>query len=398
MEKQTEYVFITGMFRSGTTLLGRMLNAHKNIAIASDPCMPLFKNFKSQIAAGIGQKIDLGMPLDDYYFSKDKLELKESIETAYFDLDFKNDFTELKKQIVSHGSPFCPKLTENIEKINGKTYTDLLQSVLSLTREQYGDENTSIVGFKDVWTDEFIRPLSKSFPNMKFIQILRDPRAVASSKNSREAKYPWSFLARQWRKLAAYAWNYQNDKSLREKVLLVYYENLIRKPERSAKKICSFLNLEYDEKMVDPNSYVNGEGNSWKQNTSYGQGETKFNEKSIDKWKNVLNNDETKLIELLCQFEMKLHGYEYNECYEEIPNEFIFGAPLIEQENLADWIKELIKNDKISSVFDDRLSSVIEMKKETIRYSLINNMKNSTIDSELVRGCFLFNDIYGRLG
>lgn len=389
MEKQIDYVFITGMFRSGTTLLGRMLNAHKNIAIASDPCMPLFKNFRSDIAKEIGQEVPTNMPLDDYYFSKDKLNLKESIESATFEFEFKNNSGELKKQLVSHGSPFCPKLTENVEKINGRTYTELLESILCLTREQYGDKKTRVVGFKDVWTDEFIRPLSKSFPNMKFIQILRDPRAVASSKNSRKAKYPWIFLARQWRKLASYAWHYQNDKFQKPRVLLIYYEDLIREPERAAKNICSYLNLEYDSNMVDLDNYVDGEGKSWRQNTAYGQGEKKFNEKNIDKWRSVLKEEEVKLIELFCQFEMNLHNYECDNHHKEIPSEFIFNAPKIQEDNLADWIKKLIKNDE--------LSSVVEMNKETLRYSLVHDKKDSNIDIDLSKGCFLFSDMYNWL-
>ena len=42
--------FITGMFRSGTTLVSRMFHSHPEIACASDPFAPVFKMFRNQFS------------------------------------------------------------------------------------------------------------------------------------------------------------------------------------------------------------------------------------------------------------------------------------------------------------------------------------------------------------
>ena len=66
-----ESFFITGMFRSGTTLISRMFQSLPEIACASDPYVPLFKEFRN-----VSDKIenlkwflqDLELPHDDYYY------------------------------------------------------------------------------------------------------------------------------------------------------------------------------------------------------------------------------------------------------------------------------------------------------------------------------------------
>ena len=40
-------VIISGMIRSGTTLMSRIMNAHNNIGIASDVLLPIMKNIRS---------------------------------------------------------------------------------------------------------------------------------------------------------------------------------------------------------------------------------------------------------------------------------------------------------------------------------------------------------------
>ena len=63
----TELLLIS-MFRSGSTTLARALNAHKEIAFASDPYLEIFKCLRSDIAEDLGITTPFSHPLDDYYF------------------------------------------------------------------------------------------------------------------------------------------------------------------------------------------------------------------------------------------------------------------------------------------------------------------------------------------
>ena len=55
MAEDMQRLYVTGMFRSGTTTLSRALNTHPEIAFASDPFLDLFKILRSDVAAELGQ-------------------------------------------------------------------------------------------------------------------------------------------------------------------------------------------------------------------------------------------------------------------------------------------------------------------------------------------------------
>ena len=111
------------MFRSGTTLLGRMLNAHPYITIASDPYLPFFKMFRTKIAENLGMAIPVEQPLNDYYFSQDQVQLFKQIQQASFNLPFvTSDLDMLRKSIRSYGEPYSPNIMPHLEQIKGDTY------------------------------------------------------------------------------------------------------------------------------------------------------------------------------------------------------------------------------------------------------------------------------------
>jgi hypothetical protein len=388
VEPSKDMIFISGMFRSGTTLLGRMLNAHPHIAIASDPYLPFFKMFRSDVASLLGINISYKFPLQDYYFSFDHQELFHTLQSLSFQVPFdRNNFPFLRKEIKSYGSPYAPLIMDHLEEIDGDTYSEVFLSMLNIIDKCYAKGAKRVIGFKEVWADEFIPCMARDFSNLKFIQIVRDPRAVCASKNVTSARYPWIFLCRQWRKLAALAWAYQQDDSLKNKVLIIRFEDLITQPEVIAKKICIFLNLKYDSAMVNPEQYVNGSGKPWKQNTSFGPGKKQFDHSALTRWKNVLSERECAFIEMLCWPEMQLHNYQltYNNLD---PVDFSLMPPKISDKDLAIWIKEIFPNDTISNS--------TEIIKEQLRYNLLKIDKNkfSDIEPSLIEASFLFQSLF----
>ena len=224
------YVFISGMFRSGTTLMARMLSAHPEIAVASDPSLPLFKFFRSYLYKKVGIEIPYNYPLEDYYFSRKYLDyldilthanLSEYIEEGHLPL--------LKEEIKKYSEPYAPRVVDKLDYLLGTTFAELLVSLLDIIHDVYMSmgKTPKVVGIKEVWANEFILPLHNTYDNFLFIEIVRDPRAVSASKNVQDDKYPWLFLARQWRKLATFTL-FHLRKLPREKHLLIKYEDLIK--------------------------------------------------------------------------------------------------------------------------------------------------------------------------
>lgn len=378
------YFFIGGMFRSGTTLLGRMLHAHPELVCASDPCLPLFKFLRSLLAQQVELDIPPQHPLQDYYYDVNLLKLFKLIQKSSLNESIPKEWIPaIKNEIKRYGEPYSPLIMSYLDRVSGESFADLLRQILEIIREVYGKNTEKFVGFKEVWGDEFIPAMARTFPEMKFIILVRDPRAVAASKNITQEKYPWLFLARQWRKLAALAWYYAHNEELMERVLVLRFEDLISDPLKTAKKICMHLGVSFTPEMLNPERYVDGFGKPWRQNTSYGNGTKGFDQKAISRWQKVLSNNEKLLIELVCGPEMFLHGYLESFSYKALP-ELLRNFPEISLEGRADWIAPLFP--------PDGLSERVNLSQEALREALLTASFPPT--NEVLSGAFLFPEIW----
>ena len=323
-------------------------------------------------------------PLGDYYFERAQTRLFETIQRCSLAVDFDQaGFPGLRERLRVYGEPFSPLLAPHLGQIKGTTYAELFQSMLQLLENHYDKSGSVYLGFKEVWADEFIPCLARNYPEAKFIQIVRDPRAVCASKNITGARYTWLFMARQWRKLAALAWQYQRADGTH--VMLIRYEDLVSEPQRVARDICAWLGVEYAPQMADPESFVDGQGRPWIQNTSYGTGAQRFDNSGVGKWRRSLEPAELDLIETLCGPEMLLHGYRPDHLHTEVPPALLRDAPRIEDSMLAAWARKYMPNDPAS------VSA--EMHKENIRYALLRSDDRLDCAAE----AFLFPELLGYL-
>lgn len=333
-------LFISGMFRSGTTLFARMLQTHDNIACASDPFRPFFNCFRDAVARDIGVSVDEFDPLGDYFANKSEVALFDAVQQATLDRQFPDDVrAELYERIISHAEPFSPRITRQLDAIRGETFRDVYDNLWSYVPAAYGVGNERWEATKEVWTTEFTPALARAYPDSKFLHIVRDPRSVCASKNvQQDTKYPWLFLIRQWRKLAILSKQYESrfDDSVR----VVRYEDLVTSPQDTVTDICDFLDIEVDRRLLDPSNFVDGAGEQWLQNTSYEGSQASFNTDSVDKWKDVLTDREVKYIEQLTYTEMGLYDYGPETDEFGLSDNLIFDPPRVPREELADWISE----------------------------------------------------------
>lgn len=351
MAEAQRMVFMSGMFRSGTTLLGTMLNTHKSLAIALDPFLPIFKAFRSQVALGLpggSPQAEIAAPLDDYYFLPHKQVLMDAVQAASWDLPIADAFVDdLEKQLKDYAVEYAPRLSTRLGGLKGMTYAQALSHGVGLIRELYGSPDCRVAGFKQAWTDEFARGVLRSFPAAKVIHIIRDPRATCASKNVSQEKYPWLFLIRQWRKSAAYIWGNVFGLQASKRAMVLRYEDLVTEPEREARRICAFLEVDFDPKVVQPEHFKDSEGGPWVQNTSYQDAARKvFNAKSIDKWRDVLSPAETELIERLCAPEMWAFGYRPAITDDaRVPATMVWNPPKVPDASMAQWIRKYLRVD-----------------------------------------------------
>lgn len=337
-KRMRKYCYITSMFRSGSTMIARMLDVHSQIASASDPMRPLFNSYRYDLAdekyRSEHSRFD---PLDDYFLWDCSL-LQRGLE-ASMDVNVRISGSELISTVAKRAEMFSGLYAEALDAERSfSTYKEYIQYFLETVARIYGiGKELSCIAFKEVWSTEFYPALKKSFPGMKCIVIVRDPRAVVASKNATGEPYPYIFMGRQWRKLASLA-AYLDD--THEDVLLLRYEDIVSQPEEYVTRICSFLGVGYTENLVDLSLYKDGRGNPWKQNSSYKDIKSRrINARSVDKWKNVLDTQDILSIEVFTHDWMRYFGYEPEYSVDDINSLTIDDYKRLDHGNLAQWIK-----------------------------------------------------------
>lgn len=166
----------------------------------------------------------------------------------------------------------------------------------------------------------YAEALLDSFPNSRFVHILRDPRAVLASQKSRWRKralmHQPSRMSRlqqlrTWANyhpyIVAWLWNRATVSALRlqshPRFRTIRFEDLISEPERTVRAVCEFLEVDYEAAMLDVehvnSSYIPSTGHK-----------TGFNKSPVDSWRNSLTADETSLVSLRCRKAMTQAGYQ----------------------------------------------------------------------------------------
>ncbi|KKU14072.1 MAG: hypothetical protein UX17_C0002G0005 [Parcubacteria group bacterium GW2011_GWC2_45_7] len=328
-------LFSVGTSRGGTTFFARMLSINVEVKMASDPFLPLFRSFRTAV---LQNKIDPGFsvaqPLNDYYFSDDKIAMMKAIQCS--DLRFSLPSGELERlvpELSARMSLAAQEVTPFLKELQGATYEQLFASGLHILEKAYGAESAAWVGFNDNWVIEFLPILARAFPNSKCIIVIRDPRAaMASSLKLRErdpskaGKVPLMYsFARHWRKHAAFAHMLTQDPALHGRIYLLRYEDLASDPARIIKELCVFLGVDYDEAMLDTDKFRPLKGTEWKVHSNFKVPEKGVYTESIEAWKEYLPKGTVEFIEFVCDPEMRLFGYETKEYQGGLPTEAVMS-------------------------------------------------------------------------
>ena len=352
-------IFIFGMIRSGTTFLSKALSAHSNILIASDPYLQFFKAFRNEIGLISNfNNFDCDSPISDEFFLKNN-NLQNIIKRTDFDVPITHfSLSNTLKLISKFTERDSFKIKENLKHINKNVnnYGLLLDQLLDIIKISYGDKNTINYGFKSTFSEQFISAVINRYNDAKCIFILRDPRSIyASHINEHEKQYPLLFVLRNWRKSIYY---YLENKNKKNNIYFVKYEDLISNIEGSLEKICRFIDVKFDKKMIDSNNYMDGKNNKWKINSSF----AKSNIINNNSWEKILSPNYITIIEKLTKIEMNYFNYEISNKDQNIKLKNLIN--LESKENIYDWIKPY---------YDDYKFSKNQLENEQARLDYIDN-------------------------
>ena len=156
---------------------------------------------------------------------------------------------------------------------------------------------------------QYAKQLNSYFEEPKYIYLYRDPRDVALSftKAVIGEKHPY-FIASQWNKLQELCLEQLNTYG-KDMTFPLSYENLLKDPETSIRDLCSFLNIEFNENMM--NFHTSKEAKRSAKSSSLWENLSQpIKSNNTEKFMTGLTTDEITIIESICGDVMDTLGDE----------------------------------------------------------------------------------------
>lgn len=295
--------FIIGMGRSGTSLLTSILDTHSNIYTSHENNFLLF--------------------LGTYLNAKKEFDLK--------DINYINKVLKLNANAtvtVWKGKIETKKLALTKEEIVQLIY---MSSSIS-------EKNKEVKAIYDK-NPEFtvhVHTLQKILPNSKYIAITRNYLDNIASRKKFHTKTKKRLIKNNWFSiyLLAISWVYYNKKIIRllgkEKVYHIRYEDLVDHPVLALKELFCFIELPYEENILNYHRNVSIENRIEKSPLSeseksiiremHGNLEKPIFNKRVGVWQEQLTKRERFVCDVICRKTAEKLGYsepkEYSLLYQ----------------------------------------------------------------------------------
>jgi hypothetical protein len=285
--------FIGGPAKSGTTLLRALLDGHPQL---------------------------LALPQDTDYFS--------TVLTKYGDADRRTQFDYLTKQsyakILFGGtqragkhdySNFPQAKFREIFEHTAFDSANASRDLLALLMRSYAELLGIPLDRVKWWVEKtpanrnYIGAIFEKFPHAKLLTTMRDPRALLASQIALKRNVPTRhmsifYVVDHWRANAKLALQIRRGEVAG---FVVKYEELVRDTSAMMKRVCDYLEIEFDPNVTTRPTKV---GELWSGNSAVGEKFTGVNAEQASRWENALNENEIGWIEWHCRDLMPEFGYE----------------------------------------------------------------------------------------
>lgn len=301
-------IFILGPHRSGSTLWHNLVAMNKGIMRLTDPRFlspPKHKDFRFFLKTQGGD-----LSIDDDVDKMVKLTFKKTgipgLDGTFWRFEgiTAADDPELHKQIIQ-------KIKESDRSLGAiaKIYIDEIT--------KFSGYDRACVKFP---TDvDNIPELINWFPNCRIMHITRDPRALAMSKTNdpsgtairilRHPRLAWLiqkmavvYVAAQYRRFSKLHKKFEKYSNYK----LFRYEDLLAKPEETARSLCKFIGVDFDPSILD----LEKSQHEHQPSSITGRRRKSLDPTAAIRWKSAMPVSDQCLISLLTKRSMA--RFEYN--------------------------------------------------------------------------------------
>ncbi|MBN1552036.1 sulfotransferase [bacterium] len=275
-------VFIVGSGRSGTTLLRLMLDNHPNIHIADE-----------------SEFLSVFYGYEKFDFSNEKMRYRiiSDIEHFYRKM-FPNDTDHYWKDLISEHKENIVQASSNFKTLVRNIYSFLLNDE---SVRIWGDNTPQYISIAD--------HIRSWFPKAKFIHLIRDGRDVHLSM----ARLAWGpnyiyWSAKYWKSIIQLGKYWQ--RKWPDEWLDITYEELLKDPEKTLKKITVFLKIPYDTIMLSFHKTAHQKLPPSLLKEQFQKTTAPVDPKNCFKWKHQMPEEDVRLFEKIAGYELSMYGYK----------------------------------------------------------------------------------------
>lgn len=271
-------VFVIGCARSGTTMLQLMLHAHPHIAVPPETRFLETAYYRRRVYGDM-RDVRNRQNLAEW-IARDK-------STKFWDLGIGQD--DYIRQ-AAQGPGSLGSVIGRAFRMYGERFG----------KPRWGDKRPSYVRKVDI--------LRRLFPDAQFVHLIRDGRDCAASLK----EMPWYSLD-SFHAIANWAEAIDAGDRLRRKLpedtyYELSYEELTHDPATQLKRLCQFLNEDFDSAMCEPHMLAGvavPKNKTWHSNTH-----TEVTGERVGSWSTRLTAWEIALCEEVLGERLLRHGYE----------------------------------------------------------------------------------------
>jgi hypothetical protein len=223
--------FIIGTGRCGSTMLAQMLNSHTKVCVPFE-LQILFENSNN----GTRLYEIFKEEKNESFGAEDFINLIEARTPHKFHeyFDYRHFFEKQQYPIRS------------LQKLANRLFNEIAES-----------KNKEIFIEQTPWYGQNIDILNALFPDAKYIHMVRDGRDVAISF----ARTPWwhddiGQNLERWHAEVRQIIDSSSKILNPNQLLQVRYEDFVDQPEIELKRICNFLNIDFEDTMLDPTTHI----------------------------------------------------------------------------------------------------------------------------------------------
>ena len=298
---------MTNTMRAGSSYLTRILSSNKQIALSYDS-LNFFR----------------------YTFNRyENVHLEKNFVKLINDTAFR-----LRNRFgINLNSDVCLKDASKHGFSYASAYWVLLKSIFNKKQSLYLGDKEALA-----WTK--IPIFLNMFPEGKVIITLRDPRDIVSSFKKITIAPGDDYLIALFNviDLVNHAKRFVNIYP--KNIHIVQFERLKIDTEKEVKKLCAFLQLEFDPRMLNQENYTDHFGNAWNDKLSRSYPEEKDPLMPVGRWKKNILKEDLLLCEWLAQNQISYMGLSLSG--EQFP-QGIFNKAL-EKVTSSSLLEEAFKN------------------------------------------------------